>query len=89
MAASFGVRLKSCGPNRLTIMAKAREWLRLSPADFKARLDTGLVCVVEDVPMHTALQIESEWKRLGADVEVYISTPCPCCGRGDHAESYE
>jgi ribosomal protein L7/L12 len=84
MAPSFGVRLKKCGPNRVAIMAKARAWLRLSPAEVKARLDAGPALIAEDVPLHTALRIESEWKGLGADVEVYVSTPCPCCGRSDH-----
>lgn len=86
MAASFGVRLNDCGPNRLAIMAKARAWLQMSPADVKARLDAVPVIIVSDVPMHTAFQIESEWKLLGANVDVYVSTPCPCCGRSDHDE---
>jgi hypothetical protein len=66
-------------------MARAREWLRLSPAEVKARVDSGPVVVAEDIPLLTALQIESEWRRLGAEVDLFVSTACPCCGRGDHA----
>jgi ribosomal protein L7/L12 len=84
MAASFGVRLTDCGPNRLGVMARVRDSLRLSPAEIKAHLDAGPVVLLEDVPMLTALEVEAEWKRLGAVVEVYVSTPCPCCGRTGH-----
>ncbi len=88
MSALFGVRLKCCGPNRLAIMTKAREWLRLPPAEVKSRMDAGAVIVVEDVSMNTALQIASEWTQLGAEVEVFISTSCPSCGGGEHAEPH-
>jgi ribosomal protein L7/L12 len=86
MAASFGVRLTGCGPNRLGVMARLRDYLRLSPAQVKAHLNAGSIVLVQDVSMHSALQVEAELQRLGALVEVYVSTPCPCCGQADHTE---
>lgn len=83
MAAAFGVRMLSCGPNRLAVLAGVRPLLQLSPREVRSLIDLGEpVLLTIDVPQFSAEKLAREFTRLGASVEIFVSMPCPsdCCG---------
>ena len=78
MSAGFGVRVTSIGPNRLAVISRVRSLTQRAPALVKSEFDSGRpVEVVTDVGHCEAESIAGEFRSLGAEVEIYVSSPCP------------
>ena len=74
----FGVRLLSCGPNRLRVLARVRPILGQSPAAARAMIDSGEPVLLAVDVIHTeAAEIVRDLRGLGATVEMFISGDGP------------
>jgi len=72
MAPSFGVQLISCGPNRLVVLSRVRQLLRLSLVDVKNIVDAGPVMLGECLSDEKCQRLLNEFKDLGAEVDLTI-----------------
>ena len=83
MAAVYGVRLTSCGPNRLAVLARVRSLVRQPPAAVKAAVDSGRpVVVAAEVGRSAAEELVAMVRRPGATAEIFETIPCPSVGDG-------
>ena len=74
MAPAFGVRLNGHGANRLAVMAHLRQHLGLSLQEIKPVAEAVPIVLVSGATLKAAADLCAAFERLGAEVEVYISS---------------
>lgn len=78
MSASYGIRLRAPGPNRLEVLAYIRPILGRPPAEVKAALDCGEPFLLAiDISRWDVERMAKSLRRLGAIFEIFVSEPCP------------
>ena len=75
MAPGFGVRLNHCGENRIAVMSRLRQHFGLPLIEIKQVAAAVPLILASGESMKAAYDLAAEFKRLGADVEVYTSRP--------------
>jgi ribosomal protein L7/L12 len=75
----YGVRVVGPGPNRLAVISRLRQHLNLSPTAGKELVDHGLpVVLLSDEPRGFAEALAEQFRALGAEVEVFVSSSLAC-----------
>lgn len=85
MSQRFEVRLLDAGSNRLSIMARVRPLLGVSPQQCRSLVEAGHLVVVRDHLRDSAEGLAAEMRRLGARAEVAICS----CGCSDGPDAFD
>lgn len=69
----FDVVLVSTGINRLRVAILVRQFVKASPKEILAQIDSGEILIASDVSHFQAYCIKDQFEKLGAILEIRLS----------------